>query len=58
MFFFFFESCDNSLENMPTSHTVSIAVLMYACHFCHALVYEITANGVFFCLLGPPLRFL
>ena len=45
-------------QNMPTSHAVSLALLMHACHFCHALAYVITANGVFLCLLGPPLRFL
>ena len=38
--------------------THSIAVLLYTYQFCHALAYEITANGVFLCLLGPPLRFL
>ena len=26
-----FESCDISLENMPTSHAVSLALLMYPC---------------------------
>ena len=52
------QSCDIPFENMLISHTVSLAVLMYACHFCHALAYAMTANGVFFCLLGPPLRFL
>ena len=26
-----FESCDISLENMPTSHTISLALFMCAC---------------------------
>ena len=42
---------------MPTSHAVSLALLMHACQFCHALAYAITAKGVFLRLLVPPLRF-
>ena len=38
------QSCDIPFENMLTSHTVSLAVLMYACHFCHAPACAITAN--------------
>ena len=26
-----FESCDSFLENMPTSHTVSLAIVQYTC---------------------------
>ena len=42
-------------SRMCSPHTH--ALLMYACHFCHALAYAITANGIFLRLLGPPLRF-
>ena len=43
-----FESCDISLENKPTSHAVSVALVICACSdsampFCHALAYAITA---------------
>ena len=31
-----FESCD--ISNMPTSHVVGLALVMYACLFCHVLV--------------------
>ena len=55
-----FESCDISLENTPTSHRVSLALLctlavILQCLFCHALGYAITANGVCLHLLAPPL---
>ena len=49
-----FKTCDsdeNFLKNMPTSHAVSLDLVMYAamilqCLFCHVLAYTITANGV------------
>ena len=53
------------LENMPTSHAVNLALVVYAysdsAYFCHAFAYTITANGVCLHLLVPPLaqcRFL
>ena len=36
-----FESCDISLENMPTSHAVSLAFDICACS--HVLAYAVTA---------------
>ena len=51
-----FESCDISLENMPTSRAVSLALaVVLQCLFCHVLAYAITANGVCLHLLVPPL---
>ena len=44
-----FESCDIYFsQNMPASHAVSLALLLFACHFCHALAYAITAKGASF----------
>ena len=45
-----FKSFDISLENTLTSHTVSLALFMYACSnsavlFCPVLAYTITAKG-------------
>ena len=42
--------CDISLENMLTSHAVSLALFMYTCidSFYHVLTHIIIANG--FCL--------
>ena len=49
--------CDTSLENMPTSHAVSLAQVIYAWSnsampLCRALAY---VNGVCLHLLVPPL---
>ena len=50
-----FESCDISLENMPTSHTVSLALVIWACSnspmpHLSWLAYAITANvSAFIC---------
>ena len=50
-----FKSCDISLENTPTLHAVSLALVICTCSdsampLCHALAcllaYAITANGV------------
>ena len=43
-----FESCDISLENMPTLHAVSLALFMYtssyfSMRFCHALMQMVSA---------------
>jgi len=53
------ESCDISLKNTPTSHTVSLALFMYACiasaMLCFSSTCLIAANGVCLHLLVPPL---
>ena len=45
-----FESCDISLENMPTSHTVCLTLVIFFAHavilqclFCYVFGYAITA---------------
>ena len=53
-----FESCGISLVNAPTSHTVSLALVICACSdsampLCHALAYAITAM-VQVCLCAAP----
>ena len=55
-----FESCDISLENTPTSHAGSLALVTCACSdssmpLLSWLAYAITANGVCLHLLVPPL---
>ena len=54
-----FGSCDISLENTPTSHSVSLVLVICTCSdssvSCHALAYAITANGVCLHLLVPAL---
>ena len=56
-----FKSCDIFLENMPTSHAVSLALFIYGCRdsamffFFHVLAYAIIINGVCHHLLVPPL---
>ena len=52
-----FKSCDISLENMPTLHSVSLVLFMYtysafAMLFCHTLAYK---DGFCLHLLVPPL---
>ena len=49
------------LKNTPTSHAVSLALVMYT-HvvilqslFCHTFAYAITANSIWLRLLVPPL---
>ena len=52
-----FESCD-ILENVPTSHVLSLALFMNACSdsaSCHSLAYAITSTGVCLWLSAPPL---
>ena len=57
-----FGSCDISLENMPTSHAVSLCACYLRTHYffkvsfvMRLLTYAITANGVCLHLLVPPL---
>ena len=51
-----FKTCDISLENTPTSGSQSSPIYgRMQCHFCYALAYTITANGVCLHFLVPPL---